>query len=78
VDDYFCRLNRTLPPGIPLDLDIVEHVLRTWKTLEDFKEQVAELTALPEAVQNWETHFADQLELCYMETIWRKIKLKTK
>ena len=67
---------RVLPPGVPLDEDIVAAILQHWHWLESFKQQVLDETAEYTVVEQVSTHFGKQLEILYMEALWRQIKRK--
>ena len=65
-----------LPPGIPLDLDILEAILQHWLWLEQFKQQVIDETAEERVVEQVADNFAQKLQLLYMEVLWRQIQKK--
>ena len=78
MTDTYCKTFRVLPPGHPLDLDLVEVVLQQLKLIQDFAEQVVNETATLQAVDDVVTVFRNNLEKIYMEVLWRQIKKKKK
>lgn len=74
MEAYYANLWKN---AVPLDLDLVEAVLQHWKWLEEFKQQVAEKTALLVAVENFSLQFRSVLDTIYMEALWRKINKKS-
>ena len=76
VDDAYCKTFRVLPPGIPLDLDLVDVILQHLQLLKDFTEQFENETATIEALDNVTQHFANNLEQVYMEVLWRRLNHK--
>lgn len=70
------EMAKPLPPGVPLDEDIVDVILQHWSWLEQFKIQVQEGTATESVVEDVSEHFGKQIQLLYMEALWRQLTKK--
>jgi hypothetical protein len=84
ISEFFCidadgvQTVKPLPPGVPLDEDILNVILYDWYHLESFKQQVLDETAEQLVVERVADHFSKNLQILYMEALWRQINKNKK
>jgi hypothetical protein len=77
---------KPLPPGVPLDEDIIDSLLQHWKWMEEAKSRLNErisnpksgsyTTIMHESFTSLCEDFSNKIERHYMEALWRQIKRK--
>lgn len=76
VSDSFCKTERVLPPGIPLDDDIFNSILFHLTWWRDINKFFSSGKGVAKDVDDVQEIVTNKLEIMYMEALWRKINKK--